>query len=263
MFLNTLIKVLQPHQQWFAGKPTIARFMQYPLTTIEERFEFLLELSTFANSLRIAKIPDGKESIPNTRKIQSSLTICNSMNHNTIVVGFNITQIMQELSFEIREATNDKGDFDKIVKIYTGEIPSSEFLNVPLKTTFLNKIYSFNGKSGKNYSGTGIAGLTAYNTVDLADILEGLQLDPEVSLIRDYILANEEEMKNEWKNFRMAMLPFLKWHFDPASTDSKIVEYVKQKLLEPKKEEEIRKEEPMFEKTLTKKELKALRKQKA
>lgn len=237
--------------------------MQYPLTTVEERFAFLLELATFSNSLGISVIVDGTEPVPNTGKILSFITLCNSMSHNTTIVGFNIGQAMRELSFEIKEATNDKGDFTKISKIYTGEIPASEFLNVPLKTTFFNKIYSFNGKSGRNYSGTGITGLTAYNTVELADILEGLQVNPEVCEIRDYILANEEDMKSEFRNYRMAMLPFLKWHFDPESTDSKIVDYVKRKLLEPKKEEESRPEEPMFEKALTKKELKALRKQKA
>ena len=168
------------------------------------------------------------------------------MSHNITVVGFNVWQVMRELSFEIKEATNDKGDFSKIDDIYTGSIPVSEFLNVPLKTNFFNKIYSYNGKSGTNYSGTGITGLTAYNTTQLVDIISGLSLGEEASNIRDYILANEEVMKAQFKNYRMGLLPFLKWHLDPESQDSKIVEFVREKLLEPKEEPEETPEDPIF-----------------
>ena len=86
-------------------------------------------------------------------------------------------------------------------------------------------------------------------------------MEEESDSIRNYILSNEEEMKSQFKNFRMALLPFLKWHLDPESQDSKIVEYVRSKLLNTDlPEEEVT--EPKTEKVLTKKELKALKKQK-
>lgn len=260
MFLMQLIKALAGYQQWFSGKPTLANLTGFPMTTIEDRFMFLIQLATYANSLKISVIGDGKELVPNLQKINKILIQSNSMSHNTEVVAFAFLQIMQELSFEIIEQTNNKGDMSLIPDIYNGAIPASAFLDIPETTTFFNKIYSYNGKSGTNYSGTGITGLTAYNTEQLKDIIEGLNLEEESDLIRNYILSNEEEMKSQFKNFRMALLPFLKWHLDPESQDSKIVEYVRSKLLDTDTSEEVTGSKT--EKSLTKKEIKAIKKQK-
>lgn len=133
---------------------------------------------------------------------------------------------MQELSFEIIEATNNKGDFSIIEKVYSKEIPAADFLAIPKNTNFYNQVYSFTGLSGKIYTGTGVTGLSKMNTEDLKDVAGGLQLIGRMSDLRDFMLGNEDLMKKEFNNMRLALLGFMKHHIDPKSEDSKIVTFL-------------------------------------
>lgn len=53
MFLNTLMASMKNYQKGFMGKPTLAQLSAMSIETIEERFELLLEISAYSESLRI------------------------------------------------------------------------------------------------------------------------------------------------------------------------------------------------------------------
>lgn len=119
MFLNNLIISMKQNQKGYSGKNTIAKLTAMPIDTMEDRFFLLLELASFADSLKIGKIADGKNPVPNLSAVRRILIESNSMSHNTTIVSYAFTNVMKELSFEIINATNNKGDFSKIPAIYS------------------------------------------------------------------------------------------------------------------------------------------------
>lgn len=147
-----------------------------PIETIDDRFRLLMEIATFAGSLKIEKIADGKQEVPNLEKIRRTIAETNSMSHNTLIVKHAFTNLLQELSLEMILATNNKGDFTKIESIYLKNTPEYEFLNIPENTTFRNKVFTFIGKSGKEYVGTGVMSIANLNTDDFIDLISGMRL---------------------------------------------------------------------------------------
>lgn len=147
-----------------------------PIETIDDRFRLLMEIATFAGSLKIEKIADGKQEVPNLEKIRRIIAETNSMSHNTLIVKHAFTNLLQELSLEMILATNNKGDFTKIESIYLKNTPEYEFLNIPENTTFRNKVFTFIGKSGKEYVGTGVMSIANLNTDDFIDLISGMRL---------------------------------------------------------------------------------------
>jgi len=224
-----IIESLKGYQKGFAGKVTLGNLAVMPIETIDDRFIFLLELATFADSLGIQVIADGKIPEPSTAKIRKILAETNSMSHNQTIVAFAIRNIMTELSYEIIEATNNKGDYSKIEGIYTQESPASEFLNMPLTTNVFNKVYSFTGASGRIFTGTGVIGVSKLTAAECVDLIKGMTLEERIIPLRDYILSNEEDIKKEFKAYRNALLGFIKFHINPDGDDNRVIKYLTEK----------------------------------
>ncbi len=228
-----MIASLKTHQKGFVGKQTLARLSSMPIDTMEERFRLLMELCTYADSLKIGIIADGKNPVPNLSTVRRVIIEANSMSHNITIVSFAFVTVMKELSFEIINATNNKGDFSKISEIYIGEIPDTEFLNPPLTTNMFNRVFSFIGKSGKVYGGVGVGAIHKYTTEDFTDIIEGMILEGRMIDFRTYLIENPDELKKEFGSYRNALMPFVKWHIDPEEKENKIMAYLNDHVSKP------------------------------
>lgn len=227
MFLKTIISEMSQHQKPYEGKPSSTKLFMMPMETLEDRLMLLLNIASYCTSLGISVMPDGRNAVPSLQKIRQCIVESMSMSHNRTIVAHDFTVAMQELSFEIMEATNNKPDFSKVGPVFTGEIPVHAFLDIPQTVTFHNKIYSWKGASGTEYAGVGIVDIAKYDTEQIIDILKGAPLDAELRKITDYAIEHADIMKDAFKNHRMGLLPILKYWFDPASQESKIVEFVK------------------------------------
>lgn len=96
-----------------------------------------------------------------------------------------------------------------------------------------NRVFSFIGKSGKEFGGTGVGAIHKYTTEDFIDVIEGMRLEGRMVDFRTYLLENQDELKKEFGSHRNALMPFVKWHIDPEEKENKIMAYLNDHVSKP------------------------------
>lgn len=188
----------------------------------------LLNVLKYDKSLGITPIADGEDKTPDVSKIRQLLASANSMSHSQNVVRHALAQVAQELSPEVLKKTGKKPDFSKVCGILHGEIPASEFVATAKELTMFNAVFSFVGKSGQHYTGTGPVALARLNTEQFNDFFDVLKLEGEEAEMRDKIMANKDAAKKEFGNYRNAMLFFTKYLIDPTKKECSVTKWAKE-----------------------------------
>lgn len=234
MNLRELYKSLSLYQSWYNWLYSLQELEKIDLEDSEWRFLFILETLKMWKSLwfKIFKESDKEVSLKEIRKL---FTWCKSYKLNITIAWWKLKTIIESLAYEFKD---NEVNYELIPWLITKTLSINNFLRwislkeVDDKDIKKDKIvasdFLFIWKSWKIYSWTWMVQVRAFNEEKLLDIIEWYKWENETfKKIVPYLLNNREELKEEFKQYRFALLSslaILLW------LESKAVDYILAKL---------------------------------
>lgn len=207
------------------------RLLMMPLVTVEDRFKLLLELLTFSGTFSYGKIedPENLNYTPEYNQCYKLLSEASMYINNASIVAARFKELIQYLSAEFIKEVGEEGDFSYIPDVYTGKVKLVQFLTKKTKVDKTGTGFAFIAKSGTVFQGTSTKDFINMKQVELLDILEWIDVDPEFPMdekqhkVLKFILGNQGRLQTEFKTYRNALLAFLNWYYAPEIRNNIIV----------------------------------------
>lgn len=218
MFLKGLKKEIP--WIWYTGLTALNKVSKIKYDTIEWRFQLILELLKYSDSLKL-KLRDWKK-IVDLKFVQNNLAKLYTYVQHLDISASIIDAILTELSFEFIKENNWEFDFSIIKDILEWEKEYSDFIKVPETVSKNSIIWSFTWLSWEVFSWQWIGWLMALTTEKYIDLLKWSKKEKELKFVED----NKELIKKEFWAKRNAYMSLVKNMIDPNG-QSKLLELMK------------------------------------
>lgn len=236
MILKNLYENLQNHQIGYVWINSISKLEWINLDTQEWKFLFILETLRMWKALWFKIFKESNKEL-SKQELKRLFAWAKSYHSNRPIVTGKLRFIIEWLAYDFKDLDLN---YDLVSWILDEKITISNFLkwvksqwqddsNKDLdQNKIIQKWFLFVGKSGKTYSWDNMSNLRIYKEVDLLDIIEWYSWENEIlKKVIPYILNNKDELKKEFKQYRLSIisaLSILLW------LESKAVNYILPKL---------------------------------
>ena len=211
-------------QKWFSWTINLNKFKSMNISTPQERFDLMLEILKYSNSLFLRFID--RYELWNISAIPQLLANASTYKNNIKIIWSNLSEIISILSYEFIKLTNNNLDYKLIKPYIKWEVWFNELISEPKITNQANKFWSFKWLDWKEYTWEWLRDILNLKWPDIENILKWFSSDNEEvmnSIQWIYDIKNKDIIKEHYKNTRVAWISLIKYLIWNIEGDIKII----------------------------------------
>lgn len=211
-------------QKWFSWMIDLNKFKSMNISTPQERFDLMLEILKYSNSLFLRFID--RYELWNISAIPQLLANASTYKNNVKIIWSNLSEVISILSYEFIKLTNNNLDYKLIKPYIKWEVWFNELVSEPKITNQANKFWSFKWLDWKEYTWEWLRDILNLKWPDIENILKWFSSDNEEvmnSIQWIYDVKNKDIIKEHYKNTRVAWISLIKYLIWNIEGDMKII----------------------------------------
>lgn len=211
-------------QKWFSWMIDLNKFKSMNTSTPQERFDLMLEILKYSNSLFLRFID--RYELWNISAIPQLLANASTYKNNVKIIWSNLSEVISILSYEFIKLTNNNLDYKLIKPYIKWEVWFNELVSEPKITNQANKFWSFKWLDWKEYTWEWLRDILNLKWPDIENILKWFSSDNEEvmnSIQWIYDVKNKDIIKEHYKNTRVAWISLIKYLIWNIEGDMKII----------------------------------------
>lgn len=211
-------------QKWFSWMIDLNKFKSMNISTPQERFDLMLEILKYSNSLFLRFID--RYELWNISAIPQLLANASTYKNNVKIIWSNLSEVISILSYEFIKLTNNNLDYKLIKPYIKWEVWFNELISEPKITNQANKFWSFKWLDWKEYTWEWLRDILNLKWPDIENILKWFSSDNEEvmnSIQWIYDVKNKDIIKEHYKNTRVAWISLIKYLIWNIEGDMKII----------------------------------------
>ena len=205
MFTSDFKKALSGKIKPFLARSTCNEISKMKYDTQEERFALLVEACRYVRpNVGHFPLPKPGGPVPDLAKVSAILAEIGTASFNQAIFFHCLDKLVGELSGEFNDLSNGEPNYAALADYVDGKATIEDFCAISTSVSVHNKVFTFVGKSGKQYSGKGVKDLAKLKGPEVEDAIDGSD-DP----VAKWCAEHKEDVKKEFKNLRMCLISVL------------------------------------------------------